>query len=37
MFEIASNLIQELAKFSLIAIPLILIMNLVADLLWGGK
>lgn len=37
MFDVVNTLLIQLINILPIFIPLILIMNLIADLLWGGK
>jgi len=37
MFDVVNTLLIQLINILPVFIPLILIMNLIADLLWGGK
>lgn len=37
MFECVETLLKQLINILPVFIPLVLIMNLIADLLWGGR
>lgn len=37
MFEVVETLLIQLVNVLPVFIPFILIMNLISDLLWGGK